>query len=178
MNNDIDRQEEAHWRVTKEGERGLPIPEEVRNNRALFRSYKEGLMTHGSELHIAEKHEGVRVTEKQWDNAYALKRSVDAIEIIGRNRDSLDLMERSYPKADHQRHADISTARGMLNSLESSVFDRKTDVALSANPNALTLVKQSIHAVERAGTTVHHELSHQWQSKRTHELQVGHDKSQ
>lgn len=125
-----------------------------------------------------------------------LDKDVTAMQVIQKNRDSLDRMERSYPEVAHEKHADISTARVMLNSLEYAVRNKTPEVALSRDPsapsktkdfqavpahvsskNSLVMVKQSIHAVERAGTTVHHELSQQWQSKRTHELQVGHDKT-
>ncbi|CAZ15895.1 Fic/DOC family protein [Xanthomonas albilineans] len=125
-----------------------------------------------------------------------LDKDVIAIRVIQKNRDSLDLMERSYPESAHQKHADISTARVMLNSLEYAVRNKNPEVALSRDPSApsktkdfqavpahvsyknpLVMVKQSIHAVECAGTTVHHELSQQWQSKHTHELEVGYENS-
>lgn len=125
-----------------------------------------------------------------------LDKDVIAVQSIQKNRDSLDRIERSYPEAAREKHASISTARVMLNSLEYAVRNKSPEVALSRDPsapsktkdfqavpahvsskNSLVMIKQSVHAVERSGTTVHHELSQQWQSKRTHELQVGHDKS-
>ncbi|MBV6816158.1 Fic/DOC family protein (plasmid) [Xanthomonas campestris pv. passiflorae] len=121
-------------------------------------------------------------------------KDVIAVQAIQKNRDSLDRMERSYPGTAQKTHAEISTARVMLNSLEYAVRNKSPEVALTHDPsapsktkefqaipvhisskNSLVMVKQSIHAVERAGTTVHHELSQQWHSKR--ELQVGHEKA-
>lgn len=112
-------------------------------------------------------------------------KDVIAVQAIQRNRASLDLIERSHPRDALEKHSDISTARVMLNSLEFAVHNKRKDVALSrdataapgkttefeavpahvSSKNALVMVKAAIYAVERSGTTVHHELSAQWQSK-------------
>lgn len=124
-------------------------------------------------------------------------KDVHAVRVIERNRESLYRMERSHPKEAHAKHAEIETAKVMLNSMEFAVRHKKPEITLSRDPSAsekanagfdkipqspanrgaLVMVKQSVHAVERAGTTVHHELSQQWQSKMQHQLDHGHDKS-
>lgn len=118
-----------------------------------------------------------------------LDKDVTAVRSIYTDRESLDRMERSYP-ADHSKQSDIKTARVMLNSLEQAVRQKLPEVALSRDPTApdrinrdfdripahvstkeaVVLVKRSIHAVERAGTTVHHEMSEVWKSKQVQEL--------
>lgn len=124
-------------------------------------------------------------------------KDVHAVQVIERNRESLFRMERSYPQESHAKHAEIETAKVMLNSMEFAVRNKRPEVTLSRDPSAsakasdgfdkvpqspatrgaLVMVKQSVHAVERAGTTVHHELSQQWQSKMEHQSGHDHDRS-
>lgn len=123
-------------------------------------------------------------------------KDVLAMKVIERNRESLYRMERSYP-GEHSKQREIATAKVMLNSMEFAVRNKSPELTLSYDPSApkksndgfertmqspetrgaLAMVKQSVHAVERAGSTVHHELSQQWNSKMQTQLDHGHDRS-
>lgn len=137
--------------------------------------------------HLVERSLEARMKDGRQD------RDVSAMRVIEHNRHSLQVMERSHPEA-HEKQGVVRTANVMLNSLEFAVRNKQSDLALSLDPSApsktrdfqavpiqisskdsLALVKQSIHAVERAGTRVHHELSQQWHSKS--EFQIGADRA-
>jgi len=62
-------------------------------------------------------------------------------------------------------------------SIKRSLKKRSSEVDLSNHQAALEMVKPAIHAVERSGMAVHHDLLQQWQSSMQHQRDHGHDKS-
>jgi len=110
-------------------------------------------------------------------NIDTLRHQANALYAIGRNREVLALMDRSYPKQDEARHAQIKAARSMLDNLDTAVMEKSNEVGLSNHQAALEMVKPSIHAVERSGIPVHHVLRQQWQLNMEHQIEYGNDKS-
>jgi len=123
-----------------------------------------------------------------------LRRQAHALYAIEKNRDSLALMERSYSKQDRLKQSQFQVARIMLNEMDGAVSTRLSDVHLPGTPiktndmsdksassqivhGALEMLKPSIHAIERLGMTVHHELRQQWQSSMRHQVEHDYEKS-
>jgi len=107
----------------------------------------------------------------------ALRHQANALYAIERNRESLAVMERSYPEQNEVKHAQIQAARTLLDGLDVAVMETSNEVCLSNHQAALELVKPSIHAVERSGMNVHHELLQPWQLDGQHPIEYEHDKS-
>jgi len=111
------------------------------------------------------------------------KKTESALRAIGKNRDSLALMERSYSSADALKQTQIQAARGMLERMEAAVKGGTAEVRLSVEKNtpqvaqgALSMIRPSIQALERSGLSVQHELRQQWQAEGV-QAEHGHERS-
>jgi len=107
----------------------------------------------------------------------AFRHQANALYAIERNRESLALMERSYPKQNEAKHSQIQAARTMLDRLDTAVMKKSHEVGLPDNQEALEMIKPAIHAAERSGMAVHHDLRQQWQSNMQHQTKHEHGKS-
>jgi len=111
------------------------------------------------------------------------KKTESALRAIGKNRDSLALMERSYSSSDALKQTQIQAARGMLESMETAVKERSPEVHLSVEKStpqvvqgAFSMIRPSIQALERSGFSVQHELRQQWQAEGI-QAEHGHERS-
>lgn len=129
--------------------------------------------------------------ERQGELAMQAGSVAEAHRTYDADRERLSRLERSYPEG-HDRHAAIGQARVMLSTLEKATIQRTAVVELrndakerspgtvtqKTHHDGLSLVQRSVHAAERAGMTIHHELKAQWQAQaqKPHEHSKDHAK--